>query len=148
MCFGWWSRNFPRPQDEKEGGDHTCLNSVDEQEKKKEACNVRPTGNRCWTNYRPPRKQNLTFGAVLSTPSGQANFISTGFRAGVVAKFVVTRTAQVVTAVAVIVLVAFDAVTIIKSVRAIRSERIRLPSIRRIHPALCGHLHHQHFACF
>ena len=56
----------------------------------------------------------FTFAAVFATPSGEAHLVTAGFRAGVVAKFVVTRAAEISASVAVVMLVALDPVTIVE----------------------------------
>ena len=88
-------------------------------------------------------KLSLTFGTVFTAPSGQTHFVAVWFRTGVMTEFVVSRTAQIGASVSVIMFVAFDAVTVIQRVQIVRTGvRIRFPCVRRIHPSLCGHLHH------
>lgn len=68
------------------------------------------------TSYHFELSEWLTFGAIFTAPSGQTDFISAGLRTGVVAKFVVARSAQIGATVAVIMFVAFDAVAVIQRV--------------------------------
>lgn len=90
----------------------------------------------------------LTFGAILSGPSGQANFVSTRLRAGVVAEFVVPGPAQVVASIPIVVLVTLDSVTVVEQMLlTIRRVGVNFPGVGGIHPALSGHLHYQFLAC-
>ena len=87
----------------------------------------------------------LTFGAVFTTPAGQADLVA-GLGARVVAELVVARPAQVGAAVAVVVLVALDAVAVGQDVLSGVAVRVVLPQ-RRLAPALRRHLHDQHRSC-